>query len=363
MDSKSIDSGSWASKSIASRRVALCYAILIPLFTISVLTAIGTGSTYIGWPTILRVAAAKLLPAGWIATAGVTRADTVIVWLIRVPRVIVAGVVGMGLAAAGAVMQALFRNPLAEPALVGTGAGAVLGAVTAFVTGWSVRSVVSVPLAAMAGAFVALIVVYAIATRGGVTPLGTLLLAGIAVTSLLAAVSSLLLSINIVNWQIAQEIVFWTMGGLDARSWTHVWLCAPFVVLGMLAAIIQARDLDLLQQGEESAAALGLDIEGSKRVLALTAAMLTGACVAVAGMIGFVGLVVPHAVRLVLGPANRRLLPACGLSGATFLILCDLAARTIHPPVEIRLGVITALLGGPIFIALLMRRYRDVSAS
>jgi iron complex transport system permease protein len=180
---------------------------------------------------------------------------------------------------------------------------------------------------------------------------------------LLAAVSSLLLSINIVNWQIAQEIVFWTMGGLDARSWTHVWLCAPFVVLGMLAAVIQARDLDLLQQGEESAAALGLDIEGSKRVLALTAAMLTGACVAVAGMIGFVGLVIPHAVRLVLGPANRRLLPACGLTGATFLILCDLAARTIHPPVEIRLGVITALLGGPIFIALLMRRYRDVSAS
>src|SRR6267378_892966 len=121
-----------------SRRVALCYAILIPLFTISVLTAIGTGSTYIGWPTILRVAAAKLLPAGWIATAEVTRADTVIVWLIRVPRVIVAGFVGMGLAAAGAVMQALFRNPLAEPALVGTGSGAVLGAVTAFVTGWSV---------------------------------------------------------------------------------------------------------------------------------------------------------------------------------------------------------------------------------
>jgi iron complex transport system permease protein len=131
----------------------------------------------------------------------------------------------------------------------------------------------------------------------------------------------------------------------------------------MLAAIIQARDLDLLQQGEESAAALGLDTESSKRALALTAAMLTGACVAVAGMIGFVGLVVPHAVRLVLGPANRRLLPACGLTGATFLILCDLAARTIHPPVEIRLGVITALLGGPIFIALLMRRYRDVSAS
>ena len=122
------------------RRVALCYATLVPLFMISVLTAIGAGSTHIGWATILRVAGAKLLPAGWVGTAGVTRADVVIVWLIRVPRVVVAGFVGMGLAAAGAVMQALFRNPLAEPALVGTGSGAVLGAVIAFVTGWSVRS-------------------------------------------------------------------------------------------------------------------------------------------------------------------------------------------------------------------------------
>ena len=215
-----------------SRRVALFYTILIPLFTITVLTGIGTGSTPIGWPTILRVAAAKLLPAGWIATASVTRADTVIVWLIRVPRVIVAGFVGMGLAVAGAVMQALFRNPLAEPALVGAGSGAVLGAVMAFVTGWSVRSVVSVPLAAMAGAFLALLVVYSIATRGGVTPLGTLLLAGIAISSLLSAISGLLLSINIVNWQIAQEIVFWTMGGLDARSWTHVWLCVALCRIG-----------------------------------------------------------------------------------------------------------------------------------
>src|SRR5260370_2858126 len=285
-----------------SRRVALCYAVLIPLFSMSVLTAIGVGSTYIDWATILRVAGVKLLPAGWVATAGITRSDIVIVWLIRVPRVIVAGFVGMGLAGAGAVMQALFRNPLAEPALVGTGSGAVLGAVIAFVAGWSARSVVSVPLAAMTGAFLALIVVYAIATRGGVTPLGTLLLAGIATTSLLSAASSLLLSVNIVNWQIAQEIIFWTMGGLDARSWTHVWLCRPFVVLGMFAAILQARELDLLQQGEESAVALGLDIEASKRVLALTAAMLTGACVAGAGVIGIFLLVVAHECRLARGP-------------------------------------------------------------
>ena len=349
---------------MGERRMSLTvfYALVLPLLAISVMTGVGIGSTSIDWRTIVHVLGMKLLPAGWVDVTSVTQADTVIVWIIRVPRVVVAAFVGMGLASAGAVMQGMFRNPLAEPGLVGTGAGAVLGAVIAFVTGWSAHSVVSLPVAAMIGAFAALVLVYAMATRGGKTPVNTLLLAGIAVTSLLSACSSLLLSLNIVNWQIAQEIVFWMMGGLDARSWTHVWLCAPFVVLGVIAAMFQARDLDLIQQGEETALSLGVDVESSKRFLALTAAMLTGAAVAVSGMIGFVGLVVPHAVRLLIGPSNRALIPASAVAGAVFLILCDLVARTIHPPVEIRLGVVTSLIGGPLFIALLMRRYREAGA-
>jgi iron complex transport system permease protein len=342
-------------------RLGIFYAGLLPLLVLSLLTGIGVGSTWIDWRTILKVAGLKLLPAGWVDGHGISQADVVIVWLIRIPRVVVAAFVGMGLSSAGAVMQALFRNPLAEPGLVGTGSGAVLGAVISFVTGWSIHSVISLPLSAMIGAFAALLLVYAMATRGGVTPVGTLLLAGIAISALLTAVSSLLLSLNIVNWQVAQEIVFWMMGGLDARSWTHVWLCAPFVTLGLGAAMLQARDLDLIQQGEETAASFGVEIEAAKRFLVLTAAILTGASVAVAGMVGFVGLVVPHAVRLLIGPSNRGLIPASALAGAVFLILCDLAARTIHPPLEIRLGVITALIGGPLFIALLMRRYQEAS--
>lgn len=153
------------------------YAVLFPILAVSILTGIAVGSTSIDWRTILQVAGLKLLPAGWITSTGITQADVVIVWLIRVPRVVVAAFVGMGLAAAGAVMQGLFRNPLAEPSLVGTGSGAVLGAVICFVTGWSVRSVVSLPVTAMVGAFLALILVYAMATRGGITPVGTLLLA------------------------------------------------------------------------------------------------------------------------------------------------------------------------------------------
>jgi cobalamin transport system permease protein len=342
-------------------RLGVFYAALLPLLFFSLLTAIAVGSTPISWRTILQVSGLNLLPTGWIDPFGATPADVVVVWQIRVPRVLVAAFVGMGLATGGTVMQALFRNPLAEPGLVGAGSGAVLGAVISFVTGWSALSVVSLPLAAMVGALLALVLVYTMATRGGITAVGTLLLAGIAVGSLLTAVSSLLLSLNIVNWQIAQEIVFWMMGGLDARSWTHFWLCAPFVVLGLSAAMLQARDLDLMQQGEETAASFGVDVEASKRFITLTAAMLTGACVAVAGLVGFVGLVVPHGVRLLVGPSNRALLPAGALAGAAFLVLCDLAARTIHPPVEIRLGVVTALCGGPVFIALLMRRQREAS--
>lgn len=338
------------------------YGVMVPLLAISLLSGIAIGSTDLNWQIILRVIGMKLLPDQWIAGTAVSEADTVIVWLIRVPRVLVAACVGGGLAAAGAVMQALFRNPLAEPGLIGTGSGAVLGAVIAFVSGWSIQAVVSLPMSAMVGAFLALMLVYSFATRNGATPIATLLLAGIAVASLLSAISSLLLSLNIVNWQVAQEIVFWMMGGLEARTWTHVWLCAPFVLLGLVAVLFQARNLDLLQQGEETAAAFGVPVESSKRILMISVALLTGACVSVSGMVGFVGLVIPHGVRLLIGPSNRTLIPASVIAGAVFLILCDLIARTIHPPTEIRLGVVTALIGGPIFIALLMRRYREASS-
>jgi iron complex transport system permease protein len=334
--------------------MALCLAA-------AVLMAVSTGSTPIAWQTILQCMASKLLPAGWVDTSAVTKADEVIVWMIRVPRAVVATLVGAGLATAGALMQGLFRNPLAEPGVTGAGAGAVLGAVLAFVSGWSTRAITTLPICAMAGAFLALALVYTMATRDGVTPVPTLLLAGIATNALLSAVSSLLLSLNIANWQIAHEILYWMMGGLDSRTWTHVWLCAPFVMLGWFAAMIYARELDLIQQGEEVAASLGVDVEKAKRTLIFTAALLTGASVAVAGMIGFVGLVAPHAVRLVLGPSNRRLMPSCAFCGAIFLVSCDLIARTIHPPVELRLGVITSLIGGPLFIALLARWHREAA--
>jgi iron complex transport system permease protein len=338
--------------------LGLFYMILLPLVAIVLLAGVGVGSTAISWSTILRVIELKLLPSAWTAAHPVERADEVIVWIIRVPRIFVGFFVGAGLAAAGVIMQGLFRNPLAEPGIVGAGAGAVLGGVISFVAGWSARSVITLPVMAMLGALLALLLVYALATRGGVTPVATLLLAGVAASALLGALSSLLLSLNIVNWQIAQDIVFWMMGGLDARTWTHAWICAPFVIVGLIAAMIQTRDLDLLQLGEETAASFGVDVESSKRLLTLTAAILTGAAVAVSGMIAFVGLLVPHAVRLIIGPANRPLLVASAVAGGAFLVLCDILARTLHPPTEIRLGIVTSLFGGPLFLFLLLRQYR-----
>ena len=338
---------------------AVFYVVVTPLLVCAAIAGVVVGSTRLDWSIVIDVLAVKMLPANWTAGISVTRADEAIVWLIRLPRVLVAAFVGAGLATAGAMMQSLFRNPLGEPSLMGVGPGAVFGAVAVFVTGWSSTSLVSLPLTSIASAFLALLLVYGIATRGGTTPVATLLLAGVAVGSFLTALSSLLLSINIVTWQVTQEIVFWMMGGLDSRTWAHVWLSAPFIAVGLVAALLQSRVLDLLLLGEEHAAALGVDVEASKRALAATSALLTGASVAVAGLVGFVGLLVPHAVRLMLGPTHRTLLPATAVGGATFLMLCDLAARTVRPPAEVRLGVVTALCGAPFFLWLLVRQLKE----
>jgi iron complex transport system permease protein len=349
----------WKTQHISAQgrlRPLTFYTAIVPLLITAAICGVALGSTRLDWSTVVAVLAAKLPTANWCPATSVTPADEAIVWLIRVPRVIVAALVGAGLATAGCVMQSLFRNPLAEPTLTGVGPGAVLGAVAVFVTGFSSQSVVVLPLAAIASALGALCLIYGITRRGGATPVTTLLLAGIAVGSFLTAMASFLISLNIVTWQAAQEIVFWMMGGLDSRTWAHVWLSGPFVSVGLVSAVLYSRTLDVLSLGEERAATLGVDVEHVKRVLLLTSALLTGASVAVAGLVGFVGLIVPHAVRLLLGPSHRTLIPASAAAGAAFVILCDLVARTARPPAEIRLGVVTALCGAPFFLVLLLRR-------
>jgi iron complex transport system permease protein len=333
--------------------------VIVPWLIVTAIAAVAVGSTHMNVVTTLRVIGAELFPF-LLRGVDVPEADGAIIWLIRIPRVLVAATVGAGLGTAGAMIQGLFRNPLAEPNLVGVGAGSALGAIVAFYSGFHAKSGFALPLGGFLGGLLALMVLYALATRGGVTRTSALLLGGIALALVLGATSNLLLSLNASRYSAAEEILFWMMGGLHNRSWIHVWLSAPLIVAALVIGSFYGRDLDLLIQGEETAAALGVEVESTKRRIMVISALMTGGAVAVAGPVSFVGLIVPHLVRLFVGPSHRALLPASALTGAAFVIACDLLARVIRPPTELRLGIVTAAFGAPFFLLLLIRKHREV---
>ncbi|HHY34103.1 MAG TPA: iron ABC transporter permease [Firmicutes bacterium] len=277
-----------------------------------------------------------------------------ILWRLRLPRVLMGLLVGFFLGIAGAVMQGLFRNPMADPYILGVSSGASLGAVLGIVFGVGrALGAWALPLPAFLGAFCAMVVVYSLATWHGRTELLTLLLSGIALSSMISSGVALIM---VLFRQRTEEIVFWTMGGLARSSWSSVRVSLPYVlVLGTLIWLL-SRPLDVLAFGEETAFHLGLDVERSKRLALFGASLITAQSVAFTGPIGFVGLVVPHAVRLIIGPAHRWLVPCSGLAGASLLVLSDLLARTLVPPAEIPVGVITAMGGAPFFLYLLFQQ-------
>jgi iron complex transport system permease protein len=281
--------------------------------------------------------------------------ERAIVLTVRLPRVLLAALTGASLATAGAAMQALFRNPMADPGILGISSGAALGAVIALYAGAAAAAFVTVPLAAFAGALGCAGAVYAISTSRGRTPVTTLLLCGIAVGGIAGAMTSLVLSLSLADWEVGSEMLRWLMGGLDGRSWPHLALAAPIALGGSIWLGAYARDLDALLTGEESAMAVGVDVPRVKRTLLLLASLVTAATVAVTGVIGFVGLMVPHAVRLVTGPSHARLVPASFLAGGIFLVWADALCRAL-PETDLRLGVVTAATGGPFFLFLLVRR-------
>ena len=345
---------------ISASRTTVYFAASAILLVAAFVAAIAVGSSPISSETVTRVLLSHFLPQNWIDLAGVTEAEQVIVWLVRTPRVVIAALVGASLAIAGAQMQGLFRNALASPDIIGSSAGGALGAVLALVSGLAMRSLFYLPLFSFAGALITLFLVYGIATRRGRTPVATLLLAGVAINALVGAATSFLISMKFVRFEVAQEILFWLMGGLDSRTWDHVWLTLPTFLIGLTIALVYARDLDVLALGDEAAAAVGTDVEKLKRIIVTSSALLTGGAVAVSGTIGFVGLIVPHFVRLVIGPKHKFLLPASAITGAAFLIFADILARTIQRPEEIRLGIITAVAGAPFFLYLLVRQQKNV---
>ncbi|MGW6685184.1 FecCD family ABC transporter permease [Streptomyces sp. NPDC054961] len=283
-----------------------------------------------------------------------------IVWDVRMPRVLLGAVVGAGLAVCGTVLQALVRNPLADPFLLGASSGASAGAVLVIVCGagflgWAGGA--ALPLAAFAGSMGALVAVYAMARRGGAMTTGRLILAGVAVQYVLSALTSLVLVLAAHPDQM-RSVLFWTLGGLGGARWGELALPAAALLVGTGLLIALARPLDLLLAGEEGAHTLGLDTGRFRAVVFVLTSLVIGVLVASSGAIGFVGLMVPHAARMIVGAGHRSLLPVAALGGAVFLTLADLAARTAAAPEEIPVGVVTALVGGPFFLWMLRRSTR-----
>lgn len=271
---------------------------------------------------------------------------------IRLPRAILGLCVGAVLGLSGAAMQGFLRNPLAEPGLIGVSSTAALGAVIALQTGLAAAFAPALPLAALAGAAVSVgLVLWMAGPRGGVL---SLILAGIALSALAGAVTSLILNLS-PNPFAAMEIVYWMMGSLADRSMTHVWLALPFMLVGGGMLLATGRALDALTLGEDAARSMGVDIRRLRLVIVLGTAAAVGASVAVAGAIGFVGLVIPHLLRPLCGGRPSRLLPAAALGGAAMVLASDIAVRVIAPDQDLKLGVLTALVGAPFFLHLLWR--------
>lgn len=274
---------------------------------------------------------------------------------IRLPRAVLGLLVGAALGLSGAAMQGYLRNPLAEPGLIGVSASAALGAVIALQTGAAAAFALALPLSALAGAGIAVLLILLLAgPRGGAL---ALILAGIAISALAAALSSLVLSLS-PNPFAGMEIVYWMMGSLADRSMTHVTLAAPFLLAGMAALLTLGRGFDALTLGEDAAQALGVNLPRLRLVLVLGTASAVGAAVAVAGSVGFIGLVVPHLLRPMTGARPSVLLPASALGGAAMLLAADIATRLIAPDADLKLGVLTALIGAPFFLHLIWRMRR-----
>lgn len=341
--------------------VKFYFSCLLFLLFLAGILGITMGSVEIPLDGVLRILATKIWPSDWLNLHGITESQQVIVWLIRTPRVVVAALVGAALAIAGAQMQGLFQNPLASPDIVGTSAGGALGAVIALATGLASHSPFYLPILAVLGAFLALFTVYALATLRSSTPIATLLLAGVALNAFIGALISLVITQSWVEHDVAQEMIFWLMGSLDSRTWLHVWMVLPGIVMGSVIAFLYTRELDVLLMGSETAYSLGVEVEQVKKIILFNTALLTGTAVAVSGIVGFVGLIIPHMVRLIIGPKHRYLLPASALTGAIFLVLTDLLARILLAPQEIRLGILTAMVGAPFFLYLLLRQRSEIN--
>lgn len=283
----------------------------------------------------------------------VAQVSDAVVWQIRSPRLVLGLLVGAGLGVSGALLQGVFRNPLAEPSIIGVSGGASVGAIACIITGANFFGSRTISVSAFLGALVTTLLVYMLSRSNGTTQTVTLVLIGIAVGLITQALSGLMTSVA--DTDELRSIVFWSLGSLSGATWKTVGITAPLIVCGVVLAMTQATDLDLLALGDRQASDLGVNVDKVRAIVLCLSALLTGAAVAVAGIVGFVGLVVPHLLRLSSGPRHRSLLPLSILGGALLVTAADLLARLAAEPAELPLGVVTALLGGPYLVYLIRR--------
>ncbi|HMF43696.1 MAG TPA: iron chelate uptake ABC transporter family permease subunit [Polyangia bacterium] len=292
-----------------------------------------------------------------------SRSHDIVVVDIRLPRALVGFVAGGALAVAGAALQGLFRNPLAEPGVLGISSGASLGAVLAIYFHLARRAVWLLPACAFAGAAADAVLVFAIASRQGRGRVftATLLLVGVAVMALNVSLTTFVLSISLASYDVGREVMYWLLGGLEGRTWDHLLLSAPAILIGTVLIAAHARDLDALLLGEVSAQSVGVDVPRVRLRLVLATALVVGAAVAVAGPIAFVGLLVPHLLRLAAGASHAALVPLSFLGGGVFLVIADVIARSVST--DLPIGVVTAVVGAPLFLVLLVRRRVEVAGA
>ena len=336
------------------RRLGVVLTLLVILL-ICVVAAAAVGTVYVPFGDVVKMCWNKVSPFNFIPTW--RSVDETIILQVRLPRVIGGALVGAALATAGVLFQGLLRNPMADPYIIGTSAGAALGATVAMLLPLSMAFLGfgMVPVLAFAGALATVFLVYYLARVGGKTPVVSMLLAGFVVSAMLTALMFLIITMSDKLYPKVHSVYAFLMGGISVAGWGQIAVIAPIIVVGIVLTRLWAFRLNAFAIGEEGAAHVGIDVERNKAWFLALGSVLTAAAVSISGLIGFVGLVIPHTLRLLLGPDHRILLPSSALAGAAFLVIADMLARTLPSSGEIPVGIITALIGAPVFIYLLRR--------
>jgi iron complex transport system permease protein len=344
---------------LKNKKTALIFIIFIFALIMAVLVANTFGSAYVSFTDVFKMLLNKLVFIHFNQTW--QPADETIIFDIRLPRVLGGALVGAALATAGALFQGLLRNPMADPYIIGTSAGAALGATIAMLLPINLVMLGFgfVPILAFIGALITVFIVYNLSRLGSRTPIVTMLLAGVVVSAILTAVTFFLITFSDQLNINLHSVYSFLMGRVSVTSWGQILVATPIVVGGIIGTRLLALRLNAFAMGEEGAAYVGVEVEHDKILILALGSLLTASAVSISGLIGFVGLVIPHAMRLIIGPDNRVLIPFSALAGAIFLIVTDLLARTVISPSEIPVGIITAVIGGPFFLYLLRRNRKQ----